>query len=396
MVTARRQRGLAWSASAAAAGLLASCELLGLGAVPCETDANCPEGQVCSAQRVCLGGAPADAAAIDAPAVDALGADTASADASTSVDGSVGPDAGTVTTCETPPCRPVADSRTVFCRLGDTDGPDPCPAAGGEMYGQDGSYLGPQPAYLDLGDGRIADLLTGREWEQIPPATATRWSAARTRCLDLSLGGHDDWRLPTTAELVSLMDYGVSGDSSSLDPGFFPAPSRAGVWTADGYNSYYWTIDLYGGDPIIQLDGGSWDFESRCVRGEAGWQGALRFTAGTHVDRRTGLVWQAQHTADQTLQQALALCEGLVLAGHDDWRVPSLKELETLVDRADAHETTPQTFAGIVDATVASEYWTATPATPPRTGFWTLSFENGRHLTRYRSSTRYLRCVRGP
>ncbi|MFH1809054.1 MAG: DUF1566 domain-containing protein [Pseudomonadota bacterium] len=380
--------------------LLASCELLGLGAVPCETDDNCPEGQHCSTQKVCLDGAASDAGSRDVAAADAAG-DAASSDASAAdqgagQDAASGNDAGTGWACEMAPCIPMPDSRTLFCRLGDTDGPDSCPAVGTEMYGQDGTYDFPRPSYRDLGNGAIEDLVTGVQWEQVPPGAAGTYAAAQTRCENLSLASHDDWRLPTTAEVVGLLDFGTSSDAVALDPTFFPAPSTTGVWTTDGYNGFHWTVSQHRGDPVIQMDSGSYSYESRCARGEVGWQGNLRFTAGTYVDRRSGLQWQSQHTADQSLQQALALCEGLSLASHDDWRLPSLKEMETLVDRTDAHQSSPQTFAGIVDSTIANEYWTSTPATPPLYGFYTVSFDNGRHLSRYRSSSHYVRCVRGP
>jgi Protein of unknown function (DUF1566) len=40
------------------------------------------------------------------------------------------------------------------------------------------------------------------------------------------------------------------------------------------------------------------------------------------ADRGKGLSWQ----------QALAWCEDLTLAGHDDWRLPNAKELPSIVD----------------------------------------------------------------
>jgi hypothetical protein len=37
---------------------------------------------------------------------------------------------------------------------------------------------------------------------------------------------------------------------------------------------------------------------------------------------------------------ALAFCEGLVLAGHDDWRLPNAKELQSIVDYTRSPDTT--------------------------------------------------------
>ena len=51
------------------------------------------------------------------------------------------------------------------------------------------------------------------------------------------------------------------------------------------------------------------------------------------TDNCTGLMWQ-QDTAPGTYtwQEALKYCEGLDLGGHDDWRLPNVRELHSIVD----------------------------------------------------------------
>jgi len=64
---------------------------------------------------------------------------------------------------------------------------------------------------IDHGNGTITDDRTGLMWEQHPTEQRYTWEdATRIRINDLNaarLGGHDDWRLPTIQELVSLVDY---------------------------------------------------------------------------------------------------------------------------------------------------------------------------------------------
>ena len=54
---------------------------------------------------------------------------------------------------------------------------------------------------------------------------------------------------------------------------------------------------------------------------------------GTVTDQRTGLVWQ-QNTDSKKYnwQDALKYCENLDLAGHTDWRLPTICELLSIVD----------------------------------------------------------------
>lgn len=54
---------------------------------------------------------------------------------------------------------------------------------------------------------------------------------------------------------------------------------------------------------------------------------------GTITDLNTGLMWQEIPVSDGfTWQDAVDYCEELELAGYDDWRIPSLKELFSISD----------------------------------------------------------------
>ncbi len=82
------------------------------------------------------------------------------------------------------------------------------PAEGDQLYGQDGNYqAGVEMAYKDNGDGTVSDLNTGLMWEKTPSAGPVTWGQAQTYCQELTLGGYDDWRLPTLKELFSISDF---------------------------------------------------------------------------------------------------------------------------------------------------------------------------------------------
>jgi len=52
--------------------------------------------------------------------------------------------------------------------------------------------------------------INGLEWQDNSEAKTTKlnWSDAKAHCQNLSLGGYEDWRLPTIQELQSIVDIG--------------------------------------------------------------------------------------------------------------------------------------------------------------------------------------------
>ncbi|MCA9523944.1 MAG: DUF1566 domain-containing protein, partial [Myxococcales bacterium] len=89
-------------------------------------------------------------------------------------------------------------------------------------------------AFVDNGDGTIADNATGLVWQQGDNGQPVSWQDALAYCETLDLGGHSDWRLPNAKELQSIVDYGRSPKttgSAAIDPLF-------GVTEIE---SYYWS-----------------------------------------------------------------------------------------------------------------------------------------------------------
>ena len=120
------------------------------------------------------------------------------------------------------------------------------PSTGEDFYGQDATYTINPPDLTDNGDGTVTDNLTGLVWEQKTTETEqysyTTYSEAASYCEDLSLGGNDDWRVPTRREFSTLLNH--SQTSPSLDVTYFPD------YTYNGANEvYYWTSSVYHDDP---------------------------------------------------------------------------------------------------------------------------------------------------
>jgi hypothetical protein len=68
---------------------------------------------------------------------------------------------------------------------------------------------------------------------------------------------------------------------------------------------------------------------------------------GTVTDRATGLMWQKGDSGKpMDWKDALAYAEGLRCGGHDDWRLPNAKELQSIVDYTHAPEATDPRLRG--------------------------------------------------
>jgi hypothetical protein len=87
-----------------------------------------------------------------------------------------------------------------------------------------------------------------------------------------------------------------------------------------------------------EIDCGRADFPGQDGFYQKGCPTADRFVEnqdGTVTDTCTGLMWQKETAPGgwtHTWQQALQYCENLQLAGHGDWRLPNVVELQSIVD----------------------------------------------------------------
>jgi len=278
---------------------------------------------------------------------------------------------------------PVVDTGQV--RFYDADREIPCSKPGDAFFGQDAHYAANPPRYKDHGDGTVSDLVTGLMWQKDPGAKTTFREAVvgAPRC---RLAGHADWRLPTIKELYSLIRFsGTDPDPRSSNAGravpFIDAEAfvfRYGD-PADGdriIDSQYATCTRYVsttmvGNPTMFgvnfADGRikgypigpgrgprrrEKTYYVMYVRGNPDY-GKNDFHAGgdgTVTDRATGLTWMQVDSGHLkagpardgrlTWPEALAWAEALELAGHDDWRLPSAKELQTLLDYTRSPDTT--------------------------------------------------------
>lgn len=97
---------------------------------------------------------------------------------------------------------------------------------------------------------------------------------------------------------------------------------------------------------------------------------------GTVLDRSTGLQWSQENVPGGRMnwKAAKEACAKLNLGGHADWRLPTIRELLTLVDY-ERHNPAIDSTAFKCDP---DYYWTSTPAaSSPGEYAWVVNFNNG-------------------
>lgn len=113
---------------------------------------------------------------------------------------------------------------------------------------------------------------------------------------------------------------------------------------------------------------------------------------GTVIDQSTGLIWQIIGSHYTTWKEAMAYCDNLILAEKTDWRLPSLQELQSLVDY---EKCDPAINSVYFPDTESSNYWTNTKYVDTDHFSWYVNFYNG-HVSAFDKSSYYcVRCVRG-
>ena len=132
--------------------------------------------------------------------------------------------------------------------------------------------------------------------------------------------------------------------------------------------------------------------------------GRFEATDGTVRDTTTSLTWsQKDNGADVDFNGAKKFCEDLALAGHDDWRLPTLDELKGLYDEKVEAPPTYQyrgkPYPLRMDPSfelTAPGIWSSSLRYENRPVAWSFFFSSGRQLSTAPNQTNYQRalCVR--
>lgn len=239
------------------------------------------------------------------------------------------------------------------------------PAEGDAFYGQDAQFAGNQPSYVDNGDGTISDQVTGLMWVQERGEKMT-WADAVAGASSCDVGSYSDWRMPTIKELYSLIlftgNMGTSVETSEpfLDTDYFGFEYGDESQGERFIDCQDWTATENLDDVMVEMEGvfgvNFADGRIKCypklrlqqdednvlyvryVRGNPNY-GINDFTDngdGTISDASTGLMWSENSSSEGlNWQEALAWTAQMNAEdylGYNDWRLPNIKELQSLAD----------------------------------------------------------------
>ena len=256
------------------------------------------------------------------------------------------------------------------------------PTLGQAFYGQNSNHPGIMRSYTNNGNGTVTDNLTGLMWQQTEDRTGDgtinfydklTYAEAMDSAATCNTGGYNDWRLPTIKELYSLaMFFGSEpgpppstcikfidttyfsvgfGDVNSLSHGslgteriidgqiasstIYVGTTMSVVEAMFGFNFIDGRIKGYPTTSTVPECGTAKHYYVLYVRGNTAY-GIDQFVNhgnGTITDHATGLMWMQNDNGTGVLwKDALSYAENHTYAGYSDWRLPDVKELQSIVD----------------------------------------------------------------
>ena len=327
--------------------------------------------------------------------------------------------------------RDTSDGPAALAKTGQSSGYE-------YAYGEDGElrngYTWPSPRFTNQGGGVIVDNLTGLMWSQNSYGSGS-WEAALSSAQSVTLGGYDDWRLPSVNEIEILVAYNTS--SPALPSGHPFQSIHAGssdfYWSSttvapQGYTGYAYTCLMFNGNLLYKqkTSSGYWlvcrggvaiggeqpdDPDAAVPLAKTGQTTsyrtgddgdveagvtppATRFSLSGDLvtDNLTGLMWYRRMQTYGSWSYAVSAAYSSTLGGYTDWRLPNIRELLTLMDWSRAYPALP---AGHPFIYSSYNIWSSTTYSLGTGSAWRLDMSTGLAGTANKGSNLYFTYVRG-
>ncbi|MCP4353986.1 MAG: DUF1566 domain-containing protein [Desulfobacterales bacterium] len=252
-------------------------------------------------------------------------------------------------------------------------------------------------------DGSIHDKYNTYTWYDSNPETNGGYAGTPGNGTDTEdfintlnseiFGGFSDWRLPTINELASVAN--CENFRFVINSNYFPdimSPYFSST-TYSRHSSYVWSFGSTSNGGFSRIGKAQASYVL-AVRGENRSSNHFIINSdNTITDTDTGLIWQMQ-TADSAMswEEAIVYCENLSLAGYNDWRLPNIRELKSIVDYS---RYDPAIDVEFFPDTLSSAYWSSSTGATHSGNAWHVNFGSLTDTYNNKSNARYVRAVRG-
>jgi len=302
----------------------------------------------------------------------------------------------------------------------------------------------PAQRFTDNGDGTVTDNLTGLMWlkdggcfknsrgSALNTIAGLNNHTGRNTCLGYT-ADYTDWRLPTANELKSLVNYGTPDSAQWLNSEGFANMKSAYYWSATTYPwnaAKAWMVSMYNGTEKLGAKNNVYMLPVRIatsvnasksgraviytptdgsyINEKVEWP-APRFTDngdGTVTDSLTGLMWLKDGgclkkrwsdtlniIVDFNSNSLSYSCLGYT-ANYTDWRMPNVKELESMINYDVSDSAGWLNSAGFTNVKYSS-YWSSTTSQKSAAQAWMINMQKSAKLLQNKKSNYYAWPVRG-
>ena len=111
------------------------------------------------------------------------------------------------------------------------------------------------------------------------------------------------------------------------------------------------------------------------------------------IDKSTNLMWQDNIDANTTLKSwidSIKYCESLNLGGYNDWRLPNVNELESIID----YNSSNPAISNIFKYVASDFYWTSSSVYNYNKNAIDIFFDDGENTEDDKQYVENFRCVR--
>ncbi len=231
----------------------------------------------------------------------------------------------------------------------------------------------------------VVGVALGRMFDGVPATAATGGGGNVAKCAAENGDVNADGTV-NLSDAVTILGHLFLGNPTELVPLCAQPPAPSGL-PDTGQSKCYGFVENQGWVELpcaeVQCQGQDGSYAMGCPS-EGRFVDNLD---GTVTDNCTGLQWQkdtADVNGDGKLSperdggdadpwcDALAYCENLSFAGHDDWRLPDVRELQSIVDYGRYDPAIDPVFGAF-----SSVYWSSTSGADFPDLAWSVSFYVG-------------------